>query len=682
MEESGIKSRMEWLVHELNRHNRLYHTLDAPEISDDAYDALFRELLALEEARPDLRLPDSPTLRIGGGVLPGLEKKRHIRRMYGLDNVFSAEEWQAFVDRLVRAYEGADELVLDFWCDPKLDGLALELAYEKGLLVQALTRGDGEEGEVVTAQARAIRNIPLSLAGPGPFPDYIEVRGEVVIYKKDFERLNERQEELGQKIFSNPRNAAAGALRQLDVSVTRSRPLKFLAYGLGAVTWGAAQPCQTQAEAVERFILRGFTVPPDGRLCHGVAGVIDYAEWVREHRPEFPMEIDGAVAKLNSLAAQEALGFTARAPRFAIAFKFPAMEAETKLLDIGIQVGRTGVLTPVAILEPVPVGGVVVSRATLHNEDEIRDKDLRIGDTVRLRRAGDVIPEILGVNLEKRPQDAKPYEFPQICPVCGAPALREPGQAARRCENMACPAMNLRSILHFVSPAGLDVIGIGEKWIARLVEAGLVKSPADLFTLTEKDLLKFEGMGETLAAKFVAALEEAGRKATLAKLIGALGIRHVGAQTARGLASRFKSLDALAHADEETLREVPDVGPEVAASIRHFFTNPANIQVLRKLKDLGIWPESEERETAGSGPLAGKSILFTGSLSMPRPRAQELAREAGADVKSGVSKNLDFLVAGEKAGSKLEKAEKLGVPVITEDQFMKMLAESGLGGEA
>lgn len=675
------KERAAFLNNELARHNYLYHTKDAPEIGDEEYDALFRELVELEKRWPELKTASSPTMRIGGSLLPFLEKKKHLRRMYGLDNVFSDDEWRSFVERMQRAWNGEGGLALDFWCDPKLDGLALELTYENAVLVQALTRGDGEEGEVVTDAARAIRNIPLKLGGKTPFPAYFEARGEVVIFKKDFQALNRRQEETGQKIFANPRNAAAGALRQLDTAITRQRPLRFLAYSLGQTEWGRANPCATQEEVVRRFQEYGFAIPPNGRLCKGIEGVIEYAEWTREHRTQFPMEIDGAVAKLNSLEAQEQLGFTMRAPRFAVAFKFPAQETRAKLLDIEVQVGRTGQLTPVAILEPTPVGGVTVSRATLHNEDEIRTLDVRPGDTVILRRAGDVIPEVAGVITELRPADSKPFVFPKICPACGQPVHREPDESAWRCDNMACPARNLKSILHFVSPSGLDIKGIGVKWLEKLVEAGKVRSPADLFDLTEKDLLGFERMGHILANRFVTSLKDAKKKATLARLIGALGIRHVGARTASNLAASFPDIKALADADLERLMEVPDVGQEVAASIRDFFETPANRKTLARLKDQELWPVSHPEETNPIGPLAGKSILFTGSLAMPRGKAGELADKAGAVVKNGMGKSLDYLVAGEKPGSKLTKAQEYGIPVINEDEFLDLLRKSGINPE-
>lgn len=683
------RKRAHWLSAELERHNYLYHTLDAPEISDEQYDALFRELTELEKRWPALRSPHSPTLRVGGGLLEGLNKKEHRRRMYGLDNVFSKEDWRDFVERMRRAWDAElnGPLPPAFWCDPNLDGLALEVIYVDGVLSGALTRGDGETGEVVTEAVRTIRTVPLRLRGEGPFPSLLEVRGEVVMFKKDFAALNEQQQALGRKTFANPRNAAAGALRQLDISITESRPLRFLAYNLGEVDWAAAAPCLSQHELMERLKGYGFLIPPDGRLCVGPEEVEAYAAWVREHRQDFLMEIDGAVAKQDNLEAQEALGFTARAPRFAVAFKFPAMQAETLLTSIDIQVGRTGVLTPVAVLEPVAVGGVMVSRATLHNEDEIRARDVRVGDTVMVRRAGDVIPEVVGPVLARRPPDAVPFVFPHTCPACGEAAHRESGEAAWRCGNLSCPAVRLRAISHFVSKAGLDIQGVGQKWVEQLVKSGRVQSPADLFTLKAEELLGFERMGAVLAQKFVDTLENARHTATLSRLISALGIRHVGEQTARLLAGQFRDLDELGRADAEALQALPDVGPEVAASIRNFFESPANWAQLARFREVGLWPQSS-RTTSGeegsalektqNGPLHGKNVLFTGSLSLPRGRAQRLAEAAGAVLAGSVNKKLDYLVVGDKAGGKLDKAQALGVAVLDEAGFRALLAAAGI----
>jgi DNA ligase (NAD+) len=665
------RRRMEWLAAELHRHNYLYHTLDAPEISDDEYDALFRELEALEREYPDLRSPSSPTLRVGGGLLEGLAKKDHGSRMYGLEKVFSKTEWRAFAERMARALPGRP---LSFWCDPKLDGLALEIVFENGVLAEALTRGDGTRGEVVTRAVRTIRTVPPRLRGEGPFPASLAVRGEAILYKHDFAQLNKRQEELGRKIFANPRNAAAGAVRQLDIAVARSRPLRFLAYNVGNVDWGEAVPSTRHHDVMERLKSWGFLTPPDGKLCSGLKEVEEYAASVRMRRQLFPMEIDGVVIKLDSLEDQKDLDYTASAPRFAVAFKFPANQARTRLERIEIQVGRTGVFTPVAVLAPTLVGGVVVSRATLHNEDEIVRRDVREGDTVIIQRAGDVIPEVVGPVLSMRPENSVSYVFPNVCPACGEKGYRESGGIAWRCGNLSCPDVRLRSLEHFVSRAGLDIQGLGSSWMEKLADSGRVSSPADLFDLTLDDLLKFERMGETLARKFLASLEKARQSASLKQLICALGIRHVGEQTARLLAERYRDLDELAGSDAETLQSLPDIGPEVASSITSFFDNAGNRALLTRFRALGLWPRRQAEENARApNPLRGKSVLFTGTLSLPRHRARQLAEAAGAMPAGGISRNLDYLVAGESPGGKLEKARSLGIPILTESEFMRLL---------
>jgi len=690
-------ARIAALSAELTHHNKRYHQLDAPEITDEAYDALFRELVALEEAHPELRLPDSPTLRVGGAVLSSLETRPHRLRMYGLDNVFSADEWDAFVQRAERALdEAAPGLFSEWWADPKLDGLACELTYENGVLTQALTRGDGEVGEVVTEAMRTVRNLPLRLTAP--FPPLVEIRGEVLMFRKEFEELNERQAALGQKLFANPRNAAAGSLRQLDTTVTASRKLRFLAYSLGDVQGGPLW--STHSQLMDGLRAWGFDTPPGGRLCRSAAEALAYRDEMEARRDDLPFEIDGVVYKLNDIEAQEALGYTARAPRFATAWKFTARKAVTRLKKISVQVGRTGVLTPVAELEPVSLGGVMVQRATLHNEEEINRLGIREGDMVVIQRAGDVIPDVLGPVLEQRPDGLPPYEFPRVCPVCGSPARRLDGEVAWRCVNVACPAVVSRSIVHFVSKAGLDVDGVGAKWVEALIDAGRVKSPADLFTVTREELMTYDRMGEVSAGNFVSALDEARRKAPLSRFIAALGIRQVGAQTARTLAERFRDMDELAAASIDELMALPDIGPEVARSIRDFFENEANRELLERFRSLGLWPAggprkrariaenaagenddtqtgaSEDALSSGSGApgiMEGKRLLFTGTLSRPRDFYRRMAEEAGANVASSVSKKLDWLVAGEDPGSKLEKARALGVPVLDEAGFLELI---------
>ena len=671
--------RIAFLSRELERHNRLYHQLDAPEITDEAYDALYRELVELEKAHPELRLPDSPTLRVGGAVLAYLDTKKHRRRMYGLDNVFSADEWEAFVQRAERALpEAGPDVMSAWWADPKLDGLACELTYENGVLTQALTRGDGEVGEVVTEAMRTVRGLPLRLEGP--VPALIEVRGEVLMFRREFELLNERQAALGQKLFANPRNAAAGSLRQLDTAVTASRRLRFLAYSLGEVREGdepqaASALWKKHSDLMDALRGWGFETPPEGRLCASATEARAFMEAMEQRRDDLPFEIDGVVFKLDDLEAQEALGFTARAPRFAAAWKFTARKAVTKLKKISIQVGRTGVLTPVAELEPVSLGGVIVQRATLHNEDEIQRLGVREGDMVVIQRAGDVIPDVLGPVLEQRPEGLAPFEFPRPCPVCGSPARRLEGEAAWRCVNVACPAVVSRSIVHFVSKAGLDVDGVGARWVEALIESGRVKTPSDLFTVTQEELMGYERMGEISAGNFVLALDEARRKAPLMRFIAALGIRQVGEQTARTLAERFRDMDELSHASAEALMALPDIGPEVARCIRAFFENPQNLEELERFRALGLWPTGGPREEGEAAPglLEGKRLLFTGTLSQPRDHYRRLAEAAGANVASSVSKKLDALIVGADPGSKLDKALALGVRVLDEEEFSALL---------
>ncbi len=665
----------EKLRKELAYHNRLYHQLDAPEITDEAYDALFRNLVEIEERFPDLRVPDSPTRRVGGAVLPYLETRPHRRRMYGLDNVFSAEEWKGFAQKAMRTLSGsvAEEMPA-WWADPKLDGLACEITYENGMMVQALTRGDGEVGEVVTEAMRTVRNLPLYLKGKGPFPRLLEVRGEVLMFRKEFEELNERQMALGQKTFANPRNAAAGSLRQLDTSVTAERKLRFLAYSIGDLDAPDMDIWKTHEELMEVLSQYGFATAPEGRLCRDLPEAENYYHYLEASRDRLPFEIDGVVYKLNNQELQQALGFTARAPRFAVAWKFAARRAETRLRRIAVQVGRTGVLTPVAELDPVSLGGVMVARATLHNEDEIRRMDLRENDIVVIQRAGDVIPNVIGPVLEKRPEGLLPYAFPRTCPACGSPARRLEGEVAWRCVNVSCPAVIMRSITHFVSKAGLDVEGVGKKWVEILIESGRVKSPADLFTVTKQELVGYARMGEISAGNFVAALDGVRQSATLVRFIAALGIRQVGEQTARILAERFKDMDELGEATALDLQQLPDIGPEVARNIRAFFENSSNRILLERFREMGLWPCRKEEQNTRT-EVAGKKILFTGTLSRPRDEYRRMAENLGANIASGVSKDLDYLIAGEKPGAKLEKARQLGVTVLDEAAFLALVQD-------
>jgi DNA ligase (NAD+) len=674
--DSTARERIQSLQARIEHHEHLYYTLDAPEISDAEYDALFRELQSLEAAHPEYADPNSPTQRVGGGVAQAFASGRHSQRMYSLDNALTAEEWRAFLERLARVLPERD---FTFWADPKFDGLALEVIYKDGRFEKALTRGDGETGEDVTANMRTVRNLPLDIrdraAKAGlPVPGLLEVRGEVVITKKDFRALNDAQEEAGNKEFANPRNAAAGSLRQLDSAVTASRPLRFFAYGQGLAEWPVTDPWPTQSAVMEGLGRLGFAVAGEGRKVDAAGVEALYAE-LEINRDSLPFEIDGMVVKLNILDWQREAGFTARAPRWAIAWKFPPRQAETTLISIEIQVGRTGVLTPVAVLAPVQLAGVTVSRATLHNEDEIRTKDLRAGDTVVVQRAGDVIPEVVRPVLEKRPQGSREFGFPDACPACGSRVSRLEGEAAWRCLNLSCPAMLKGSIIFFVSKAGLDIDGVGRRWIEILVDKGLVKSPADLFTLKQEDLLQLERMGGKLAENFVRSIASARETATLARLVGALGIRHVGAQTARTLAAHFNDLDAMEAATPEGLQTLPDIGPEVAASIKAFFDNPANRELLSRFKALGLWPRRvfAGAQDEGAKPLAGQRFLFTGALEgLTRGQAESLVSSLGGVVAGSVSRKLDWLVAGQDPGSKLDKARALGVRVITQAEFERL----------
>ncbi|MGE4299675.1 MAG: NAD-dependent DNA ligase LigA [Desulfovibrionaceae bacterium] len=678
MNHTSPAARVRALRAELERHNHLYYVRDAPEISDAAYDALFRELQALEAAHPELDDPNSPTRRVGGEVAEGFASRAHALRMYSLDNAMGLSDWDAFALRVEKLLDVPAPSIA-FWADPKMDGLACEVVYENGRFAAGITRGDGDTGEDVTANMRTVRNLPLTLAGDAAaLPLRLDVRGEIVMTRDEFQRLNETQEAEGGKLFANPRNAAAGSLRQHDSAITAGRRLRFMAYGVGVSQWpGDAPPWTTQEELMRTLAGFGFSIAPEARLCASPAQVAGYYADLAARRDTLPFEIDGVVAKVNRLDWQAQLDFTARAPRWAMALKFPAYQAETVLEGIEVQVGRTGVLTPVAMLRPVRLAGVTVSRATLHNEDEIRAKDLKLGDTVLVQRAGDVIPEVVRALAEKRTGAERDFPFPDICPACGSHAVRLAGEAAWRCTNMACPAVVRRSIIHFVSKAGLDIQGVGRKWIEQFIDKGMVRSPADLFTLRADALKAMDRMGAKSAANFIAAFDATRREATLPRLISGLGMRHVGEQTAKSLAARFGSLDALAAASEDELTAVPDVGPEVAASIRAFFGNPDNAALLARFKEIGLWPVQTVATGTEKGqeqsPLAGKKFLFTGTLSMPRSAAQKMAEAAGGEVLGSVSKKLDYLVAGDSPGSKVDKARTLGIPVINEQAFLALL---------
>ncbi|HEX4896605.1 MAG TPA: NAD-dependent DNA ligase LigA [Solimonas sp.] len=664
----------------LHEHNHRYYVLDDPGVSDAEYDALFRELQALEAAHPALLTPDSPTQRVGGAPLAAFAPLKHRLPMQSLNNCFSAEELAEF-DRRVR--EGLGREAVDYVAEPKLDGLAVSLIYEQGVFVQGATRGDGETGEDISANLRTIRRIPLRLSGDAP--PLLEVRGEVYLPHEGFRRMNEEAAARGDKLYVNPRNAAAGSLRQLDARITASRPLAFYAYAIGHHEgW---TPPRRHAEVLAQLRAWGLPVSDLIEVVRGPEGCLRYYTAMQARRAQLPFDIDGVVYKLDDLAGREELGSVARAPRWAVAHKFPAEEAETVLEHVDFQVGRTGALTPTARLRTVFVGGAHVSNATLHNLDEIARKDVRIGDTVIVRRAGDVIPEVKEVVLGKRPADARPIELPPSCPVCGGRVEREEGEVVARCTNgLSCRAQLHGALLHFVSRRAIDVEGLGEKLLLQLIDMGWVKTPADLYALTAEQLAGLERMGEKSARNVVEALARS-RQTTLERFLYALGIRDVGETTARDLARHFGTLEALiaaaqadapsAHAEKDKdrcprLRQVPDVGGVVAAQVAHFFTEPRNLAAVQALRDAGLhWPEVVRQEA--SGPLLGKTFVITGTLPVSRDEASRRIEAAGGKVSGSVSAKTDFLLAGAEAGSKLAKAEKLGVTILDYEAFNRLI---------
>jgi len=785
-----VRSRAGELRRLIERHNHRYYVLDDPEISDAEYDALFRELQALEAAHPELDDPNSPTRRVGGEVLEGLAPYRHRQPLYSLDNGMNADEWREFAAGLPRALRdrmrqdmlddfaagfaplptekkvrdkltrelgaGLDEALAAaepapvvlaqvfrrvfrplvppslrsrfdshvpaplvglpaealhpaalqrFWTDPKLDGLAVELVYENGAFTVGATRGDGVTGEEVTANIRAgVKNLPLTLAG-GQVPALLEVRGEVVIRKADFARLNARQEAAGDKVFANPRNAAAGTLRQLDTAVAAGRTLFFYAYGIGEVRWeGDAPDWSTHARIMDGLAQLGLPLPDRTELCSSAEAVAQRYAYMQEHRDELPFEIDGLVAKLDSVPLRDFLGFTARAPRWALALKFPAHRAETRLLDIEVQVGRTGALTPVAVLEPVPLAGVTVSRATLHNEVQIAKKDLRVGDMVVIQRAGDVIPEVVRPLVAHRTGEETVFNFPIRCPVCGGETTREPKKVQKKkedgqveleekryCINSQCPAKHLMQLTYFVSKAGLDMEGFGEKLVELLVAKGLVKAPADFFTLNSKVLAGLEGLGQKSADNLLKSAADTMKRINdsdregFALLINALGVKTIGGELSRELVKPFKDMDELAQiaADPDRLKQLMSglkgIKEERQKSLTRFFKDSFNLEAIAGLKAVGLWPVNpapgaEERPAAG--PLAGKRFLFTGSLpGLSRSEAERMVRAAGGEIAGSVSRKLDYLVAGEDPGSKLDKARALGLTILGLREFRAMIEE-------
>ncbi|WP_313951765.1 NAD-dependent DNA ligase LigA [Accumulibacter sp.] len=669
----SVSDRAHALRAAIEQHDHRYYVLDAPLISDAEYDCLFAELQALEAEHPGLLSADSPTQRVGAAPLPEFRALSHATPMLSLSNAFADDDVAAFDRRVREALASVGDV--EYAAEPKFDGLAVSLTYQNGLLAHGATRGDGTTGEEVTANLRTLHSIPLRLQGKG-WPTEFEVRGEVLMWRSDFEQLNSRQLSKGEKAFVNPRNAAAGSLRQLDPRITAERPLRFFAYGVGLAN-SAGLPA-THSELLELFASWGFPVAHERRRVTGLAGLLAYYDEIGKQRSTLPYDIDGVVYKVDDLAAQARLGFVSRAPRFALAHKFPAEEAVTELVDITIQVGRTGALTPVARLKPVFVGGVTVTNATLHNEDEILRKDVRIGDTVVVRRAGDVIPEVVRVLPEHRPTDALRFVMPKACPVCASNVVRsedEKGMAAvARCSGgLYCPAQRKQALLHFASRRAMDIEGLGDKLVEQLVDNDIVRTPADLYRMGLLALASLERMADKSASNLLAAIAKS-RQTTLARFIYALGIRNVGEATARDLARHFGSLDRLLAADEALLMQVPDVGPTVAQCIRQFSGEAHNLEVIAQLRATGVtWSETEAPTPTGSA-IAGKTFVLTGTLpSLTRDAAGQMIMAAGGKVSASVSKKTDFVVAGAEAGSKLEKAQSLGVPVLDEGALLALL---------
>ena len=657
----------------LRHHEHLYHVLDAPEIPDAEYDRLMQQLRELEAQHPELITNDSPTQRVGAAPLDAFEQVKHEVPMLSLDNVFDEESYLAFDKRVHDRLKRAEPLT--FCCELKLDGLAVSLLYEDGELVRAATRGDGTTGENITANVRTIRAIPLRLQGDN-IPRRVEVRGEVFMPLAGFEQLNDEARRKGGKVFANPRNAAAGSLRQLDPRITAKRPLTFFCYGVGLLEGGELP--RSHIQRLMQFKAWGLPVSDRVKLCTGSEQVIAFYRQVEQDRGGLGFDIDGVVIKVDSLDLQEQLGFVARAPRWATAFKFPAQEQITQVREVEFQVGRTGAITPVARLEPVQVAGVIVSNATLHNADEIERLGLRIGDTVIVRRAGDVIPQVVGVVMDQRPQDAKEITFPEHCPVCGSDIERVEGEAVARCTGgLFCAAQRKEALKHFVSRRALDVDGMGDKIIEQLVEKQYVENPADLFTLTAGKLTGLDRMGPKSAQNLIVALEKA-KQTTFARFLYALGIREVGEATAANLAAHFRNLESLRAADIEALKSVPDVGEVVAKHVVNFLGEEHNQKVIEALEKVITWPEPQQiiAEEIDS-PFAGKTVVLTGSLTiLSRDEAKDRLTALGAKVSGSVSKKTDLVIAGEAAGSKLAKAQELGITVIDEAEMIRLLGES------
>ncbi|HHO75795.1 MAG TPA: NAD-dependent DNA ligase LigA [Deltaproteobacteria bacterium] len=664
MAENKIEKHAEQLRRSIDHHNHLYYVLDSPEISDGEYDRLLRELIDLEEGYPSLRTKDSPTQRVGAAASTAFLPMIHRVPLLSIDNAMSYGEIQSFHSRVARWLEKDD---ISYCCEPKFDGLAVELVFEKGVLTRGGTRGDGITGEDVTDNLRTIRSIPLRLITDNP-PELLEARGEVVMPRDAFSRLNHDRSLSGEPLFANPRNAAAGSLRQLDSRITATRNLVFFAYGISDP---ASIGLATQFEILERLGELGFRTNPDIRLCGSVDEVIAFATYMQEKRETLPYEIDGVVVKVNTVADQESLGVKARSPRWVIAYKFPPVQATTLVKTIDVQVGRTGVITPVAILEPVKIGGVTVSRATLHNAEEIARKDVRQGDTVIVQRAGDVIPEIVAPIKSKRLEDSHPFSMPENCPSCKSRLVKD--GAHWRCVNISCPAVVKEGIYHFASKEAMDIDGLGRRLIHSFVDLGLVHDVADLYALKKEDLSALEGFADVSASNLITSID-ASRKVALDRFVYALGILHVGSVAARRLSDTFKSLENIMDASYQDLCSIKGIGEEISRSISDFFANKHNYTVIRKLMDHGVEIISASHETIPMSPLKSKRLCFTGTLiSMPRLEAKMRVEALGGEVVNSVSKHLDYLIAGDQPGSKLGRAASLGVAVLDEETFLEFL---------
>ena len=666
MASEAIKKKVEKLREEIEYHNYLYYILDQPEISDAQYDRLLRELEKLEEQFPELRSLNSPTQRVGAPPLEAFEIVRHTLPMLSLANAFDETEARDF-DKRVKKFLGSSEDIT-YVAEPKLDGLAVELVYERGQFVVGSTRGDGVNGENITQNLRTIKTIPLQLIRKEiPAPERLEVRGEVIIQLKKFKKLNQKREEMGEPPFANPRNAAAGSVRQLDSKITAGRPLEIYCYGLGEVT---GRTFKTHSEIFQTFPKWGLRTNPYIQKCQNIDEVLEYYHKMNEKRETLPYEIDGIVIKVDRLDLQTRLGEIARSPRWALAFKFHPKQETTKILDIIVQVGRTGALTPVAVMEPVKVGGVEVSRATLHNQDEIDKKDVRVGDTVVIQRAGDVIPEVVQVITSKRKGTEKKFRMPSKCPVCGAEVIKE--EAIHRCIGLDCPAQLKARIKHFASKRAMDIEGLGVKLTDQLVEKGLIRDVADIYYVNKEKLIALERMAEKSAQNIIDAIEKSKTK-PLSKFLYALGIRHVGETTAEDLACQFPRLDDFFRLTEEDLMEVEGIGPEVAASVHQFFRDKKNKESIELLKKAGV--KVIESKVKEKGKLSGKTFIFTGALkTLGRDEARNLVESLGGMTTSSVSKKVDYVVVGEDPGSKFDKAKELGIKTLTEEEFKKMIS--------